>query len=270
MIDLHCHVLPGIDDGPRTIDESIALVRTAAHADVRTIVATPHVSPRYPNDADTIARLVDELSSRLTSEGLNVEIHAGAEIAMARILEIPSTRLSHLSLGRGKWLLVEPPFSPLVPALGIAVTDLQREGHKVVLAHPERCPTFHRDPAMLESLVRAGALTSVTAGALVGRFGKDVRNFALDLAGAGMIHNVSSDAHDCHRRPPGAREEIERAGLAWLGEWLTHDVPAAILSGEEIPRRPAGAPARTGKRWRGLRRREDSPARVSRWPRSSG
>lgn len=268
MIDLHCHVLPGIDDGPETIDESVALVRAAAQARVRTIVATPHVSPHYPNDAAAIGRLVDQLSARLGDEGLSVEIQAGAEIAIARVPEITAEQLARLSLGGGRWVLIEPPFSPLVPTLGEAVTALLREGHGIVLAHPERCPTFHRDPAMLESLVRAGALTSVTAGALVGHFGKDVRNFALDMAGAGMIHNVASDAHDLQRRPPGVYDELERAGMGGLAEWLTQEVPAAILSGGEIPRRPAVAVAPAGRRRRRWGRQESSPQQVSRWPRS--
>ena len=109
---------------------------------------------------------------------------------------------------------------------------------------------------MLESLVRAGVLTSITAGALVGRFGGEVRRFALRLAGDGMIHNVASDAHDHAHRPPGMEAELEQAGLGSLAEWLTRDVPAAILSGEEIPPRPmveiTGAGAETARRswWR--------------------
>ncbi len=198
-------------------------------------MATPHVSRRYPNDAETIGRLVDELNSRLRSEQMTVEIQTGAELAITQIPEVPKEQLARLGLGRGRWLLIEPPFSPLVPELGDAVRNLQRAGHMVVLAHPERCPTFHRDPAMLESLVRSGALTSVTAGALVGRFGKDVRNFALDMAGAGMLHNVASDAHDLRGRPPGAKDELERAGLGWLAGWLTQEVPMAILGGDEHP-----------------------------------
>jgi hypothetical protein len=82
--------------------------------------------------------------------------------------------------------------------------DVETErGHGVLLAHPERCPAFHRDPRMLGSLVRAGMLTSITAGPLVGRFGGEVRRFALELAQSGMVHNVASDAHDGVKRPPG-------------------------------------------------------------------
>ena len=153
----------------------------------------------------------------------------------------------------------------MVPSLGDSVTALKQAGHKVVLAHPERCPTFHRDPAMLERLVRDGALTSVTAGALVGRFGKDVRHFALDMAAAKLIHNVASDAHDAQRRRPGLREEIEQAGLGGLMEWLTQEVPAAILGDYDIPPRPKSTPASSGRR-RVRWRRGDLSKPVSRWP----
>ena len=82
MIDLHCHVLPGIDDGPQTIEDSVAIARAAASAQTRTIVATPHVSRRYPNTAETIARLVGELNARLASDAVPVEILPGAELSI--------------------------------------------------------------------------------------------------------------------------------------------------------------------------------------------
>ncbi len=91
---------------------------------------------------------------------------------------------------------------------------------------------------MLESLVRSGVLTSVTAGSLVGRFGAEVRRFALRLAREGLIHNVASDAHDHVKRPPGIAAELQQAGLAPLADWLTREVPEAILEDREIPPRP--------------------------------
>lgn len=267
MIDLHCHVLHGIDDGARTLTDAVALVRSAAVAGVGRMVATPHVSHRYPNDARTIEVRVAELNRRLAAEDVSVDVCAGAEIAASMVAEIEPEQLSALHLGIGEWLLLEPPFAPTAPLLGGLVHDLQLQGHRVVLAHPERCHAFHRDPGLLESLVRAGALTSVTAGSLVGRFGGDARSFALDLAGARMLHNVASDAHDLVRRPPGIAAELAQAGLGGLAEWLTQDVPAAILSGAEIPSRPAGAaPADLRRGWRRLWRLRDATEHVSRWP----
>ena len=239
MIDLHCHVLPGIDDGPRTLEGSVGLARAAAAAGTRTIVATPHVSWHYPNAAETIGELVDAVNRRFAAEGLAVDVRPGAEIALTRLGEIPDDELAKLRLGAGPWLLVEPPFTPVVSGIETILGELLRAGHGVVLAHPERCPAFHRDPRLLESLLGAGVLTSITAGSLVGAFGEAVRTFALELVGRGMVHNVASDAHDHLRRPPGVLREIERAGLAPLAAWLTQEVPEAILRGSEtIPPRP--------------------------------
>jgi protein-tyrosine phosphatase len=231
-------VLPGIDDGPETIEGSVELARAAVAAGARALVATPHVSWTYPNDPDTIAARVEELRARLNAEGIPLELHAGAEIAMTRLVDMRTEDLLPLRLGGGDWLLVEPPFSPTVTGLGPLVFDLQRRGHRILLAHPERCPAFHREPEMLREFVSEGVLTSVTAGSLAGRFGGEVRRFALKMARERLIHNVTSDAHDTVRRPPGVVAELRQAGLGPLEEWLIEEVPAAILSGGEIPPRP--------------------------------
>jgi protein-tyrosine phosphatase len=239
MIDLHTHVLPGIDDGPETIEGSVELARAAFAAGVRTLVATPHVSWTYPNDPATIAARVEELRARLDAEGIPLDVRAGAEIAMTRLIDMRAEELSPLRLGGGGWLLVEPPFSPTVTGLGALIFQLQIQGHGVLLAHPERCPAFHREPEMLRSLVSEGVLMSVTAGSLVGRFGGEVRSFALKMAREKLIHNVTSDAHDTIRRPPGVTAELRKGGLGPLESWLTEEVPAAILSlGTPIPARP--------------------------------
>jgi protein-tyrosine phosphatase len=285
VIDLHCHVLPGIDDGPATIEGSLALARLAAAGGTHVLVATPHVSWRYRNDAATIAERVGELNERLaaeevlTADGRVLEVRPGAEIALTLIAELQDRskidrsretrafgasprfdqQLENLSLGGGPWLLVEPPFTPVAPNLDAILLELLANlravsGHRIVLAHPERCPAFQRDPPMLERLVRAGMLTSVTAGSLGGRFGGEARRLALALAREGLLHNVASDTHDTVNRTPEIAAEIERAGLAPLARWLTVEVPAAILDGGEIPPRPAtAADAGSGqRRWRRL------------------
>jgi protein-tyrosine phosphatase len=241
VIDLHCHVLPGIDDGPETIEGSIALARAASAAGTRTIIATPHVSARYRNDPATIARLVGECNERLAAERIALEVRPGAEIALLSAVEMAPERLAAFGLGGGPWLLIEPPFTPSAGGIDVLLLDILARGHRVVLAHPERCPAFHRDRAVLESVVRAGVLTSITAGSLVGRFGGEVRRFALGLLCDGLVHNVASDAHDDSHRPPGMAAELRRAGLLPLAGWLTSEVPAAILAGGELPPPPPGA-----------------------------
>jgi protein-tyrosine phosphatase len=238
VIDLHTHVLPGIDDGPETIEGSLALARAAAADGTRVMVATPHVSWHHHNKAEAIARLTAQLNERLRAEGVTLEIRTGAEVAMTRVEDIESDELERLRLGGGPWLLLEPPFTPIVTGLDGVVMALQSAGHRVLLAHPERCPALHREPRIVESLVRGGVLTSVTAGSLAGRFGGQVRRFARHLLEQGLVHNVASDAHDAVRRPPCMSADLAEAGFANLADWLTQAVPAAILSGAEIPERP--------------------------------
>lgn len=239
MIDLHSHVLPSIDDGPKTLDGSLEIARAAQAGGTATLLATPHVSSRYPNDAATISRLVAQLSAALRAERIALEVRPGAEIAITRVAEIDPEELQSLSLGGGPWLLIEPPFTPVSSGVNAIVHDLLRRGHSVLIAHPERSPAFQRDPDMLVGLVRAGALTSITAGSLTGQFGNTARRFSRTLLDRGLVHNLASDAHDHVRRPPTMAHALRMAGPPELGAWLTQEVPAAILAGEEIPARPA-------------------------------
>lgn len=243
MIDLHCHVLPGIDDGPARIEESVELAQDASADGARVLVATSHVNRRYDNDAGVIAAGVEQVNERLAEEGVAVSVRPGAEISLSRAVELPREELERLTLGGGPWLLIEPPFSPVATGLDILLLDLQRQGHRIVLAHPERCPALRRDPHLLRLLVGQGMLTSITAGSLTGRFGSEVRRFAASMVEEGIVHNVASDAHDRDSRPAGIAGPLRSAGLSAYADWWTREVPGAILAGEELPRRPAHAVA---------------------------
>ena len=238
MIDLHCHILPGIDDGPGTMAESLSLARAAVADGTRTVVATPHVSERFQNSGDGIHALVAVLEEALAADSVELTIRAGAEVAMTVAVGLPDETLAELTLGGGGWLLLEPPFVIVSPVLEAVVADVIDRGFRVVVAHPERCPAFLRDRRPLERMVTAGAATAVTAGALDGRFGREPRRFALRLAADGLMHCVTSDAHDDQRRPPTMGAELERAGLGHLAGWLTDAVPGAILAGSELPPAP--------------------------------
>jgi protein-tyrosine phosphatase len=238
VIDLHCHILPGIDDGPQTMEDSLAIAKAAVAAGTRTIVATPHVSWEYRNDAATIARLVGLVNASLLAAGVPLKVRAGAEIEMTMAAELNDRDLSRLTLGGRRWLLLEPPFTSVVSGVDLLVATFERKGYGVVIAHPERCAAFQRDPQILEASIAAGALCSLTAGSLVGRFGAAVQRFAEQLVRYGLVHNVASDAHDAVQRPPGMAAELADADLESLADWLTRAVPAAILDGSNIPPRP--------------------------------
>jgi protein-tyrosine phosphatase len=256
VIDLHCHILWGIDDGPQTPDESLALARAAVAAGTKLIVATPHVSWSHRNDSATVAARVRELNERLRAERIDLEVRPGAEIAATLLPDMDQRELRRLALGGagGRWLLIELPFTQVVTGLDALIYALARDGYGIVLAHPERCGAFHRDRSMFDALIGSGVLSSITAGSLVGRFGKPVQRLAEQMLRDELVHNVASDAHDALARPPSVLPELEQAGVTELADWLTRAVPSAILDNREPPPRPfviaaAPQPERRLARW---------------------
>jgi protein-tyrosine phosphatase len=256
VIDLHCHLLPAIDDGPATVEGSLALAEAAEAAGMTTLVATPHVSWRYLNDAASVVAGVELVRTALRDRGIGVDVRAGAEIAMTRVSDLSDDELHGLRLGDGEWLLIECPLGQNAGDFELLLRALQRRGHRIVLAHPERSPLLRRDPSRLLALVSEGMLSSITAGSLVGVFGRDVRRFAIALAQAGLVHNVASDAHDAIHRPPSVREAIMAASgdapeLRLRLGWLTQDIPRAILQGAPLPAPPPVSDARLPRQGRG-------------------
>jgi protein-tyrosine phosphatase len=254
-IDLHAHVLPGVDDGPATMEDALALARAAVAEGTSQIVATPHVNEHDFIAPEDIPPAVAVLNQALAGDGIDLVVRSGAEIALPRLLDLEDDELPFLGLGGGPYLLLESPFAAVAGDFEPLVHDAFARGRLVVLAHPERCPTFQRHPDRLVGLVDAGVLVQVTAGALVGTYGSRVRDFALHLLREDLVHVVASDAHDAVRRPPGLRpalRAIERTvpGIADRAVWLTETVPAAILAGAAIPEPPPLRAHRLG--WRRL------------------
>jgi len=253
VIDLHCHILPGIDDGPATVEGSLELAARAVAGGIRKVAATPHIDYGYGVGLDQIEPAVAELRTALQASEIDLELVGGGEIAISRLLELDDADLRRLALGDGPYLLVEAPLEPAVGDIESLIEQLVARGHGVVLAHPERSPPLQRAPDRIERMVEAGALCSITAGAIEGRFGGLVKGFALDLLERGLVHNVTSDAHDADRRPPDLVTWIEATDgrvPETLADWLTEDVPAAILSGQPLPIAPAPAGPTPGRRRR--------------------
>jgi protein-tyrosine phosphatase len=253
VIDLHTHVLPGIDDGPVDLGGALEMASLADDLGIAELVATPHVSWDWDTTADAMEQGVRDLQRMIHAVAIPVRLRTGAELAVTRAAELPDEELLRLRLGGGEWLLLECPLMSSSTGFDAVVRGIAERGHRVVLAHPERSPVVRRAPRRLAELVEDGMLTQVTAGALAGRFGRTVRDFAFDLVAAGLVHNVASDAHDAVFRPPGLLEALRQAepdlpGLLDRAEWLCHDVPRAVLDGGAIPRPPGPPPHRHRRR----------------------
>ncbi len=237
MIDLHCHLLPGIDDGPVDLGGTLAMARQHVKAGVQVVAATPHVAWDMPNEPETIDLRLADAHAALTAAEIPLRIVRGAEIDVHQAVRLTDEQLRALALGGGPWLLLEAPLRSDVGFAPVAYALMER-GHRVLIAHPERSPLLQRDPDNLRALVRAGAATQVTAASFAGGFGRTVREYAERMLEAELVHSVASDAHDALRRPPGLAEPLRAAGLGELVPLLAHEAPAAILAGDRLPAPP--------------------------------
>jgi protein-tyrosine phosphatase len=250
VIDLHCHLLPGIDDGPGDVAATVALARAFVAEGITTVAATPHVHPDFPNTGATIAAARAVATGALAAAGITLRVVRGAELDLLHVGELPADALAGLQLGDSGTLLIECPFAPAAPFFAERVARVREAGFRVLLAHPERSPAFLREQGLLERLVAGGAMASLTATSLSGRFGRTARRYAEWALEAGLVHDVATDAHDTVRRPPILRAPLEASGHGWAATWLTEEAPAAILAGAPLPARPA----RPRRRWPSLRR----------------
>jgi protein-tyrosine phosphatase len=176
----------------------------------------------------------------------------GAEIGWASASDLDDIQLARLSLGSGGRVLLESPYGKKPVDLEGIIAGLAARGFQAVLAHPERCPLFQRDPARLRKLVAGGTLCSITAGSMLGSFGDTVRTFTIEMLRDGLVHDVASDAHDHIHRPPALVDgfedvKAELPGIERHAAWYTVTSPVAILAGNPIPKAPeisAPAPSR--------------------------
>jgi protein-tyrosine phosphatase len=255
VIDLHCHILPGVDDGPRSLDDAIALCRMAERDGTRTLVATPHVNTDYPRvTAAVIVEQAAALNRALRGAGVEVDVQTGAEVALSRAGELSGPELGLLALGGGPYLLVELPWTSAASGALSALSALAARGHGIVLAHPERSSMLQRDDALVARLVQSGALCCLDVGSLTQRSDRPTRTLAWKLLADGLVHAIASDCHDAERRPPRLRSVLEQAGLSEDQiDYFTRRGPEAILAGEEAPP-PPRVESRRRRSWFGRSR----------------
>jgi protein-tyrosine phosphatase len=248
--DIHCHFLPGIDDGARSWDESLAMARIAVADGITTIVATPHQLGSFAhNHAAEIRRLATEFQRRLVAENIPLQVLAGGEIRIEPRLTDRLDADEILTLGNHhRHVLLELPHEEYVP-LETLLSDLQRRQLTAILAHPERNGGFLNDPELIRPLVESGCLMQITAGSLCGIHGPDPQQLAEWLVEQGFVHFVATDAHGIRTRRPLMGRAYERiAELA--DDRMAHDLcsrfPARVAAGQTVT---PGRRTMLGERW---------------------
>ena len=245
MIDLHAHILPGLDDGPEEMEESIAICRGALEDGIHTIVATPHMfNGIYRVSRRDVFEGVEKLGTRLAREGIPLRILPGAETYITTDLPELLEKGEALTLGNGgKYLLLELPVNILPPGLDRFVFSLRLQGYTAIIAHPERNYAVQSDPESLRGIVEGGHLLQVTTFSLTGDFGEEACECALRLLKSGMCHLVASDCHSRDQRPSllaAAGEVIRDVAGPAEEERILHHNPAAVLGGGTVWRAGEG------------------------------
>jgi len=244
MVDLHCHILPGLDDGAKNLEEAVEMAKIAEDEGIERIVATPHLfrGDFRHQDLGVIEKKRKELDRVLEANNLQVELLNGAEVHIAHNLmeEIRKNR-DLLVINRSSYMFVEFPSRHVFSGVKELFFELMSEGITPVIAHPERNSVFVRNPAFLYELVRMGSLSQANSGSLSGMYGRDAEQAVFRFLGMNLIHFIASDGHNTKALAPRLSEARERAEKIIGKEGamaLVKDNPGAVLEDKGIPYLP--------------------------------
>lgn len=243
MLDLHCHLLPGIDDGAVDLDMALAMARMAAADGIATVACTPHIYPgMYDNTGAGIRAAVEALRRELAACGIDLQLVEGADVHLAPGL-VASIRAGRIpTLAGSRYLLLEPPHHVAPPRFEESLFQLMVAGYVPVITHPERLSWIEGQYPVFQRLVKNGAWMQITAGSLTGRFGKRPRYWAERMLDERLVHILATDAHHPRKRPPLLAEGREAAAKRVGEQEATHMVctrPQGIIDNSEPGRLPA-------------------------------
>jgi len=251
MIDLHTHILPGLDDGSKNMAESLAMAGVAQDDGIHTIVATPHVLQGvFDNDKNKILLAVTQLNQTLQEQNIAVDILPGAEYYLEADIPLKLSQGELLTINdKGRYLLVELPSAFIPEYTAQVLYEIQLQGVTPIIAHPERNAGFTRRPDILQEMISRGVLAQVTSASITGLFGKKVKRTAFNFLRRGLVHLVSSDAHSSMGRAPllnQAQKEIEKYLGSDIAQLLVVQNPCSIIQGDSIE----PTVARSSSRWK--------------------
>ena len=253
MIDLHSHVLPGLDDGPDLMEESIDFVRAAAKQGTTVLAATPHLRDDYPDiEVESLAGDVTRLNEQIP-RGVDLEVVPAAEVDVFWAQRASDEQLRLASFEqRGSDILVETPYGAVPPGFEDLLFRISMRGYRILLAHPERNQSFQREPERLRTMVQRGILLQITVPSLLRKDrASRSRKLAIELVREGLAHNLASDSHSGGTfRPPALAEGVKALDdvAPAYAEWLVTEAPASILDGSPLPPAPRDSAPKRGLR----------------------
>jgi protein-tyrosine phosphatase len=207
MIDIHCHILPGVDDGAQSLSDSLNMARKAVEQGIHKIVATPHhLTSSYENPKQSIIDRVKDLNAALREEKIDLEVLPGQEVRIHGEMVEGYEAGDILPVNHTPYILVEFPSNHVPRYTEKLFYDLQVNGLIPVIVHPERNQEIIEHPELLYQLVKKGAMTQITAASVCGDFGKKIKNFSLQLVDANLTHFIATDAHNTTNRTFKMRE----------------------------------------------------------------
>lgn len=251
MVDIHCHYLPGVDDGARTLEEALAMVDMAVADGVSDLVATPHCNARYEFSLERNQALLGQLSTLVAGRA---QLYCGCDFHLSyENLERALSDPRPYTLNQRNYLLVEFAEYGIAPQMAEMLHRLRLREIVPIVTHPERNPLLSEENfRFLRQLVEMGCAVQVTASSLAGRFGFPARETVKRLFDAQLVHFVASDAHDVTSRPPTLSEAREAVARQW-GEEVARAVleenPRAAIEGRRLPYFPQPAPRKPRKRF---------------------
>lgn len=239
VIDIHYHLLFGLDDGPKTIEDSLALAQASIAEGVTHIVATPHANARYPFQPETNREQLAMLQARL-GDKLTLALGCDFHLSYDNIEDLKKHPAKY-AINGGPYVLVEFPDYGISQNMTGIFFEMKLAGVTSIITHPERNPTLKAAPERMMEWVSSGCLVQVTAASLTGRFGSRAQALALDLVRRNWVHLVASDAHSLERRPPAMGPAYallkEQCGQATADRLCIHN-PRAVFYGEPLPQQP--------------------------------
>ncbi|MBB5887989.1 tyrosine-protein phosphatase [Lactovum miscens] len=243
MIDIHCHILPGIDDGAKTLEDTLTMLKVAIEEGITVITATPHHNPEYKNERPLILQKVQEVEQIIEENNLPIQVLPGQEVrAYGEVIADFKDNKLLTAADNSRFVLIEFPSDHVPGYASQLFYQMQSNGFQPILVHPERNSEIIENPNILYDLVNKGALSQITASSVTGHFGRKIQKLTYQIVENNLAHFIASDAHNVTSRSFKMKEALKIIGDEFgfeLSEYYKNNSKQVIIDGQIYPDKPS-------------------------------